>query len=395
MCYHTITIMFCFVFVFFFYNSYAHFTARDAVLKTLLVMCTFIGLCIFLVVLCCRKAKQGSTCTESPIGFRDTESHESEPHFSQSIIINQKLMIHELNEHIHKNADGRTPVLVPSEVKNESEGLSSKQDAQLKWDYSSGNQREKRSGMLKSYTRKTSRNLLSPALDVEVPELPRRSYLTDIDFVTQEYDLIFSHPPEVPKRYNTYERPDNVIVDDKFIMSHSYTNLSNQNKHPVCEGQLESGCNAVSMIALTNKCNTSSLRKTNTLSTQKIPLNLSKAYSKLMLHQQQDKETLLLSPLSVERTFDPSLSMTYWVKDQEMPRKAISHQDLSMSQRCQQPEEKVTYYHNIGAVQKRVETHRHAEAGSNDYSYQPLLLKYGECSEDNMYMKVSRSLFND
>lgn len=34
----------------------------------------------------------------------------------------------------------------------------------------------------------------------EVPELPDREYLTDIDFVTQEFNLILCRPPDLPER---------------------------------------------------------------------------------------------------------------------------------------------------------------------------------------------------
>lgn len=39
----------------------------------------------------------------------------------------------------------------------------------------------------------------------KTPELPERDYLEDIDFVTQEFDLFFKRPPEVPSRLTEAE----------------------------------------------------------------------------------------------------------------------------------------------------------------------------------------------
>lgn len=41
---------------------------------------------------------------------------------------------------------------------------------------------------------------MSSPQDPEAPELPNREYLTDIDFVAQEFDLLLRRAPEVPKQ---------------------------------------------------------------------------------------------------------------------------------------------------------------------------------------------------
>jgi hypothetical protein len=41
---------------------------------------------------------------------------------------------------------------------------------------------------------------VSSPQDPEAPELPNREYLTDIDFIAQEFDLLLTRAPEVPNR---------------------------------------------------------------------------------------------------------------------------------------------------------------------------------------------------
>ena len=48
----------------------------------------------------------------------------------------------------------------------------------------------------------------------EIPQLPERGYLTDIDFVAQEFDLILRRPPELPQRTGSFSVNKIVSVVD-------------------------------------------------------------------------------------------------------------------------------------------------------------------------------------
>ena len=43
--------------------------------------------------------------------------------------------------------------------------------------------------------------------DYEEPELPQRTYLQDINFVSQELELLFRHPPAIPPRSAKHQQP--------------------------------------------------------------------------------------------------------------------------------------------------------------------------------------------
>ena len=54
-----------------------------------------------------------------------------------------------------------------------------------------------------------------------IPELPDRKYLQDIDFEAQEFNLILRHPPDLPSRLTDKEGSKNVKdgIDLKVIDS--------------------------------------------------------------------------------------------------------------------------------------------------------------------------------
>ena len=72
--------------------------------------------------------------------------------------------------------------------------------------------------------------------DPEAPELPNREYLTDIDFVAQEFDLLLRCAPELPNRTedstNTMSlMSTDVTTDDKAIDSEWVKNTTKKHSH--------------------------------------------------------------------------------------------------------------------------------------------------------------------
>ena len=57
--------------------------------------------------------------------------------------------------------------------------------------------------------------------DPEAPELPNREYLTDIDFIAQEFDLLLTRAPELPNR--TEESTNTLTSSDSDATAHNKT----------------------------------------------------------------------------------------------------------------------------------------------------------------------------
>ena len=110
--------------------------------------------------------------------------------------------------HVYDEVDESLVVHKRAEIKNP------KKDTFVKYDrYQSevGIQKKK----LESKVLQTSD---PEASDPEAPELPNREYLTDIDFVAQEFDLLLTRAPELPKRMEDLTNmltSTDVMVDDK------------------------------------------------------------------------------------------------------------------------------------------------------------------------------------
>ena len=110
--------------------------------------------------------------------------------------------------HVYDEIDESLVVHKSVGIKNSKEGTSVKYDR-----YQSEVEIQKKK--LESIVHQTS---VSSPQDPEVPELPNREYLTDIDFVAQEFDLLLTRAPELPKRMedstNLLTSTD-VMADDK------------------------------------------------------------------------------------------------------------------------------------------------------------------------------------
>ena len=159
--------------------------------KNLLAI-TSIGLSIFPMLFCCYKSKQRCSSTnESTV--KCTDSHTTVKSISTPEGIHPSLSVvkQDNSQHTYEDIDGDL-IITQARTKE----LNSKL------------------GVVKS------------AKDNELPELPNREYLNDIDFVVQEFDLILTRPPELPERTDdssSYPMMADNASDNKMLFNHDTT----------------------------------------------------------------------------------------------------------------------------------------------------------------------------
>lgn len=74
--------------------------------------------------------------------------------------------------------------------------------------------------------------------DYEAPELPKRTYLQDIDFVSEEFEFLFRHPPAIPPRSAKHKQ----TVGIPLIPGESVVDLPNQLVWHDRETEKRDGC---------------------------------------------------------------------------------------------------------------------------------------------------------
>ena len=267
------------------------------------------------------------------------------------------------------------------------------------------------------------RESVKPPVDPnKPPQLPDREYLTDIDFVAQEFDLILRRPPELPDRSEEENSSKNLLV----VGNVSESNIANELKPsdtPKSDGKLINyQLKTVTKSARPNQYNLTGPVKTTTTSNQQKPSqnsiqDVQKAYKIPMVDHQSGspsvrEELARKMPFSTTHSLgraiinDSGVTSRSTTSSRQLPyRQPVTSQQVAahLTDNDSQANNCPTYQNFVEVQQLQTEdtyenmNGEHGQSGSRpipkkqqqlpgENPYQPLL--FGPGSDEDEYMEV-------
>ena len=266
---------------------------------------------------------------------------------------------------------------------------------------------------------------VSSPRDTQAPELPDREYLTDIEFVAQEFDLLLQRAPELPKRSEDSAKlllSTNVVVNDKTAVQLNQVNMKgkrHETQQSLIRQELERSVATISNPAPPNEFKGSKKLTSTSQSQAKTELVMRKlpASRALTTHQAPAKREIKArkvesefscsansarqKPLKLQTSTRPlpyrqpltaeqlpgeqtlATCPTYENVTEESPHDVVDYQNVTGDLQGTLNDE--TNYQNIAANQKQK---TREEAGT----YQPLLFYHTNTEEDE-YIDVNTAYY--
>ena len=357
-------------------------TVSDAIIRTLLVLCTFIGLGLLSVVLCCyHDSKKRPHSVKAKHYMRTGEDSLGSCHCLPQTVA-QKSVVEELNQRLHVNGRAESPVgsamTSGRKFSKQTTPVTAKREKQhrfVRYD----NQGE--AGLDEAGTTSSGINL-NLAQDTATPKLPKRLYLTDIEFVTKEYDLIMCCRPKRLENCDNLSKGTQVHTN---LTTHTDRTRLNTRDGSTVIDRRENRRSTLSLLVLSNEYDLPIPNNERINYSPKVSNNcrLPRTYRR----QAPTATSFSTTPVIYDEV--SSTARGYVREQKHILRKSLSYDNMWQFQQQQQLHqlEAPTVYQNIGSIRKDKPVVPNEES-----DYQPLLIKHGADWDENLYMEVEKSI---